>query len=304
MIRNLVFEGGGARAISYAGAIWELENYIDLTEIKRIAGTSGGAVPAALLAIGVGVSEFTQILMNMDLASFKKELPLAVRIYNLLRYKGIYSTKHFEAWLKEQIKAKGYNPEITFAELFWNTDIELHILATNPKKQSIVVFSPSTTPNYSISRAVVHSMTIPVVFQPSYNLDDNCLLSDGGLAANYPIQIFDSLGQKNSQTLGFRLDSTAEIQAIQGNTAVEQDCNKLLDFLLAHGNMMHDRLNKIHLTAEDWNRTIYIDTLEYSSYNFNLSENDIAQLYECGIQGVRNYFNWKKSLENGSKIAV
>jgi NTE family protein len=50
--RNLVFEGGGVKGIAYAGAIEVLEKESILSDIKRVAGTSAGAITAALLASG------------------------------------------------------------------------------------------------------------------------------------------------------------------------------------------------------------------------------------------------------------
>ncbi len=42
--RNLVFEGGGVKGIAYAGAIGVLEDKEILPDIRRVAGTSAGAI--------------------------------------------------------------------------------------------------------------------------------------------------------------------------------------------------------------------------------------------------------------------
>ena len=50
--RNLVFEGGGVKGIAYVGA-WEvLQKKGILKDIKRVGGTSAGAINALLLALG------------------------------------------------------------------------------------------------------------------------------------------------------------------------------------------------------------------------------------------------------------
>ena len=41
---NLVFEGGGVKGIAYAGALEELENKGILQNIRRVGGTSTGAI--------------------------------------------------------------------------------------------------------------------------------------------------------------------------------------------------------------------------------------------------------------------
>ena len=50
--RNLVMEGGGIRGIAYGGALAELEQRGVLAGIRRVGGTSAGAIQAALLAVG------------------------------------------------------------------------------------------------------------------------------------------------------------------------------------------------------------------------------------------------------------
>ena len=49
---NLVFEGAGIRGIAYSGAIAELEQHGLLKNIKRVGGTSAGAITALLLCLG------------------------------------------------------------------------------------------------------------------------------------------------------------------------------------------------------------------------------------------------------------
>ncbi len=43
-IRNLVFEGGGVKGIAYAGVVAVLEEKEILPDIRRVAGTSAGAI--------------------------------------------------------------------------------------------------------------------------------------------------------------------------------------------------------------------------------------------------------------------
>ncbi len=64
--RNLVFEGGGVKGIAYGGALSELESRNILSHIKRVAGTSAGAITAILLAVGFGYKDVTDIVANTD----------------------------------------------------------------------------------------------------------------------------------------------------------------------------------------------------------------------------------------------
>ena len=50
--KNLIFEGGGVKGIAYAGALMALEELGILANIRRVGGTSAGAITATLLAAG------------------------------------------------------------------------------------------------------------------------------------------------------------------------------------------------------------------------------------------------------------
>jgi predicted acylesterase/phospholipase RssA len=70
-ITNLVFQGGSVKGIAYLGALEVLEREMDLTTIKRVAGTSAGAITASLMAVGCNVSRIKELTLAFD---FKKVL--------------------------------------------------------------------------------------------------------------------------------------------------------------------------------------------------------------------------------------
>lgn len=68
-IENIVFEGAGIRGIAYAGAIKELEQKGLLQNVKRVSGTSAGAITALLLSLNYSSTEIATIINS---TSFKK----------------------------------------------------------------------------------------------------------------------------------------------------------------------------------------------------------------------------------------
>ena len=70
-ITNLVFQGGSVKGVAYIGALEVLEEKVDMTKIKRIAGTSAGAITAGLLALGCDIARVKQLMLELD---FKKIL--------------------------------------------------------------------------------------------------------------------------------------------------------------------------------------------------------------------------------------
>ena len=55
--KNLVFEGGGVKGIAYVGALEVLDREGILKDIKRVAGTSAGAMVAVLIGLGLHGSD-------------------------------------------------------------------------------------------------------------------------------------------------------------------------------------------------------------------------------------------------------
>lgn len=61
LIENLVLRGGGAKGISYGAALEQYQQTGYLDGLKRIAGSSAGALTATCLACGVSASRFDKI---------------------------------------------------------------------------------------------------------------------------------------------------------------------------------------------------------------------------------------------------
>jgi len=48
----------------------------------------------------------------------------------------------------------------------------------------------------------------------------------------------------------------------------------------------------LHLESDDWQRTVYIDTLGVSTTDFGLSDAKKDRLRASGRRGATNYFKW------------
>lgn len=58
---------------------------------------------------------------------------------------------------------------------------------------------------------------------------------------------------------------------------------------------------KRHLDPNNWQRVIFVDTLEVEGTNFNIDREGIDRLIEQGKSGVYKHFAWRMS-ENGVKF--
>jgi predicted acylesterase/phospholipase RssA len=69
-VENLVLAGGGAKALSLAGALRSLEKEGRSEQIKRVAGTSGGAIMAMGYAAGYSADELCDVVNDNEFGLF------------------------------------------------------------------------------------------------------------------------------------------------------------------------------------------------------------------------------------------
>jgi NTE family protein len=53
-----------------------------------------------------------------------------------------------------------------------------------------------------------------------------------------------------------------------------------------------ERQGNIHLHSDDWQRTIYIDSIGVGTTDFNLSDDMKKKLEDSGRKGAGAYFEW------------
>jgi NTE family protein len=332
--RNLIFEGGGVKGIAYVGATHVLEAKGILQNIARVGGTSAGAINALLVGLNYSPTETTQILSQLDFKSFLDDEWGVVRDSNrLLTEYGWYQGDCFRQWIGERIATKVGNPDATFNDIHNQMDQkgfrELFFVGTNLSTRFAEIFSYEHTPRGCVADAVRISMSIPLFFASKRSLRGDVYV-DGGLIDNYPIKMFDrekyvddkrlvrtppyyqahnealkAQGRDinpyvyNSETLGFRLDSAKEIAVFRDQA--EPECHKIDDFFsYAWGlvGTIMDTQSCQHLHSDDWQRTIYIDTLGVGTTDFDLSDERKAALAESGRAHTEEYFAWYDNPKN------
>ncbi|VFQ43138.1 patatin-like phospholipase family protein [Desulfoluna butyratoxydans] len=86
-IENLAFSGGGIKGLAYMGAIHELlknSDRIDISQVKRTAGTSAGSILAALYAVYNGNYDAMKTLMDEDFSKFEDFTPFGREVEALI----------------------------------------------------------------------------------------------------------------------------------------------------------------------------------------------------------------------------
>ena len=115
--RNLVFEGGGVKGIAYVGAMEVLEEKGILGDVRRVGGTSAGAINAVLLAAGYSNDEQREILGTLDFNRFMDDSFGVIRDTNrLLNEYGWHKGDFFRNWIGDLIRGKLGTSEATFRD--------------------------------------------------------------------------------------------------------------------------------------------------------------------------------------------
>jgi NTE family protein len=317
--QNLVFEGGGVKGIAYGGALDVLDEKGILSNIKRVAGTSAGAINASLLALGYTSKEVSNIVANTDFAKFADSGGIISDVARIIRSFGWNKGDAFKKFIREQIEAKTGNPDFTFAQLDQvvrekkNGFRHLYTVCTNLSRQQAQIFSHESTPDTSIADAVRMSMSIPLYFQAVRWKDE--VMVDGGVSYNYPVNLFDNkkyLSKEvngeaadydptpgfvfNHETLGFRLDSKDVIEYNRrGWQLPPAKIDNIKEYSLSLMDFMMEMANRAHLHDNDWNRTVSIDTLDVKTTDFAGVKKRVDDLIKSGRTAVTDYFTWRDS---------
>jgi NTE family protein len=177
-----------------------------------------------------------------------------------------------------------------------------------------------------VADAVRISMSIPLFFACRRSPRGDVYV-DGGLLDNYPVKLFDrqryidsanleshsmvtdyykkhNAGLKrkkldispylyNKETLGFRLDSEREIATFRDQAEpVPEPIDDFFDYTRNLLKTLMDAQANSHLHSDDWQRTIYIDTLGVKTTEFKITDAKKKALVDSGRNGTDTYFKW------------
>lgn len=239
---SLVFEGGGIRGLSYIGATKALFASGIMHTIKRVAGTSAGAVTAAIVAMGYQQEDIERLQKKNDMAELMetKKLFTRAKISRLIkhgylnegdkvlehcrkisRHRVMELIKKFQndhagdPCKLDELDSLHINAErATFqdlrnlARLLPDAGIkDLYIIAAKIPAHGndtfeMKIFSAEHTPNVEIALVVRASVSIPKLFKP-VKINGNKYV-DGGCINNFPVDIFDSNAYKPDNTYMFQ----------------------------------------------------------------------------------------------------
>lgn len=260
---DLILSSSGVRAPCFIGAIKAIEE--KGYAIKRIAGTSGGAIIAAGYALGKSVEELEELAPKCPYRDFK-----TFNYKNLLSLKNpsLYSGRELDSFYKQ---------------VFGNTtlkdfqiDCRISIVTIVGRKK--IILSKETHPNLPVWKAVRMSSTIPFIF-PYLDLQ-GAAVTDGGLVP----RMFDVFSDYERPIVALRPRSGGALGRVF-REATEKTLF-LWNYIKIVAEFLFDAIDNQHVPEDEWERTIVIPTHNVSSFNFELGETEVKKLIEYGHEAV------------------
>ena len=307
---DLVLEGGGVKGIGLAGAYSVLKERG--FEIENVAGTSAGAITAALIAADYGVEELQEIIVTLDYRKFQDKgwedrLLVAEKTLSILLDLGIYEGDYFLEWIREKLAAKGVR---TFGDLVRDETSDdlryryrLQVIASDVTERRLLVLPRDAKElgvepdELEVAYAVRMSMSIPIFFEPVRHRvgEEEHLIVDGGMLSNYPVWLFDCRdGEPDWPTFGLLLvepNTREHLGERIEPPRKEKGVAALIDYLKSLAQTMMAAHDRLYVEQADYARTISIPTLGVGTTEFDIKPERALELYESGRKAASEFLD-------------
>ena len=304
-IKHICFNGGGILGVAYPGVIKVLEDNGIYGKIENFSGASAGAMMALLCALGYNSTEMMNFLhktnfegfmdsgfldlsglINGDYTSLFSLISVPEKLVELLNNGGICEGKFVKEWFENVIMSKGYDPDITFKDLYNETGLGLFVMNCNLSTTSANVRSHIHSPDMKVTTGCTASMSIPLIYYPIIDKENGDCLVDGGTTFNYPITLFDVLDIEG-ETLGFVLNTKESVIHPKHNKI-----NNLVEVLTSLiATFRNTSLVMEFAEQKNIDRTVFIDTKGIDFLDFSLSPDEMNSLVSSGYNATNEYFN-------------
>jgi len=201
-IKHLVISGGGPTLIQVLGAIQHLEtnNFLHMSDIETIYGTSAGAIIGILICLKYDWETINDYIIKRPWKDV-----FTIKVDNILeayKKKGLFDIKIIEKCFKPLFDAKDISLDINLQEFYNLTKIELHFFSFEINEYKVQDISYLTHPQLLLLTAIQMTSALPILIAPVF-IENKCYI-DGGLSTNYPLKYCIENGKKLDEILGFK----------------------------------------------------------------------------------------------------
>lgn len=257
-IETLVLSGGGMKGVVTLGAVAGLRRSGALKHVRRVVGTSAGALVAAAFAL-----DRASLRLVDELAALRYEPDMDLG--RLLVSFGLDSGRHLDAWISALLGGES----LTFEEVRRRTGLDLVVCATNLTRRRAEYFGPDTTPDMDVALALRMSCAIPLYFAAVPH--DSELYVDGGVADNFPLEWACSRYGEDT-TAGFCFRSSGG----DPGRAMQDYVSALLESAYAR-----------RLAQPTRGCVLQLDASGTSGFDFRMAPRGMRKLYYSGYKQAR-----------------
>jgi len=262
-----ILAGGGTRLPAHVGVLTALR---DMNfGYQHIVGVSGGSVVAALAAFGKSPEHMRELFRVVNFSQFR-----GYSLINLLLRGGLSNGKRFERWLESEIGGV----------CFKDCPVELHVVATDVRSGLPVIFNRKNSPDLTVARAVLFSISIPLLF-PFHHYGRH-VLTDGSILAEDGL--FRDWAGDRTPVFCFRLRDN--------RVGSEHPARKILpvaDYLFMLMRTFMSTMSREYMNEALWLNTVLIQTEGMSPLEFNMTPAQKNSLFESGYNTTREYLPTK-----------
>jgi predicted acylesterase/phospholipase RssA len=274
-IKHLVLSGGGEIGFAFYGALKQsnLEGFWSIDRIETIHGTSVGGIYGTFISLlnHMTWEEYDTLMYCRPWGDvYNCNMENVLGSYQNI---GILGRKTIIDTFYPVFTSLDLSMEITLAEFYDFTGIEMHYYTTNLDTFELVNVSYKTHPDWPVVDAIYASCALPILFRP--NKVGETQYADGAIFCNYPVKHCIEIADHPDEIMGFK---KVKIQ----NDSVSHDPNNLLEYLSL---LLGKLLNKIAYEGQDIKHCIKFPgkhTDAYSVYRTTSNKDEVRKMIEYG----------------------
>jgi predicted acylesterase/phospholipase RssA len=212
------------------------------------------------------------------LGSFNYEQYQSIDVKHILEHFGLDSFAKIKELIASLFVTKGYNPYVTFKDLYLKTNKHLIMNAVCLNTHENTYFDHNLTPQMPVLIAVHASMSLPIIFG-SVNYS-GLTYTDGGLLNNLIID-FPLFIEHPETVLAINLNNSFDC-SVKDIKTIDQYAVHLFSTLYhAYVKALKRDQSKVHMIA--------IPTPAYNTFDLSLNLSDKQALVAIGYQKTKDY---------------
>jgi NTE family protein len=222
-------------------------------------------VVASLAAAGKEMDELKFLLRSVNFAQFR-----GYSLIGLLKNGGLSTGKRFERWMESQLGS------ICFGDL----DKNLHVVAADVRSGRPVVFNRDNSPDITVARAVLYSISIPLIF-PFHHYGEHVLV-DGSILAED--SLFCDWAGDRTPVVCFRMRDK--------RLAATHPARRILpvaDYMFMLIRTFMNTISREYLSESLWLNTVLIETDGMSPLEFNMTPEQKQSLFDLGYATTQEF---------------